>query len=484
MKSLTTPLAYFSLFLFLHLSSQQILPICVLEQGCIANVTNLEAHLHISDHSPLEFKKTQWILLFADKLVLTFENNTIKSLSYGEIPLDCGPENNKFCTVSEYQSKFPDQMVAKSTFIRDLCFVLPSIFSEKVTYLCQTKGSNQIDMLDRLNIISRLIDNYQMKMLHDTENPLNRFPRRHHNVFYLDANRLVLANVKLFPNNIQGFVGERLLFDWDFKSLSAFKPINMLTDATKFREVNEKQLKTLEAGLNHSKSLKKEDCLVIFSNNEPKYLCSKNNHSLISIKENVASSLGRMRYLKDFELLSTIAKAHNYIMVFDPYMREMASLRNRIFKLETYDSLFCLHNRRVVSEKLCMEAKQRDVNDEIFFLSQNSDSIFSSLKQSKKPRVLRFKQRMLVRSFLQIDPAAPAPNATPTDDQLKKSQVFKKKVMENLQKNRRWTISQDERAKGDFKKKSDADPFVTYLGYIRDSSMSSIKAQEQKLLNS
>ena len=169
-------------------------------------------------------------------------------------------------------------------------------------------------------------------------------------------------------------------------------------------------------------------------------------------------------------------------MAFDPYMREMASLRNRIFKLETYDSLFCLHNRRTVSEKQCHEAKQRDVNDEIFYLSQNSESILASLKQSKKPRVLRFKQRLLVRSFLQIDP--PATNTEPTDDQLKKSQVFKKKVMENLQKNRRWTISQDERAKGDFRKRTDSDPFVTYLGYIRDSSMSSIKAQEQKLLNS
>ena len=493
MKSPISLFACLSLFLLFSVSLQQILPNCILEQGCISNITNLRAHLPISDHPPFEFKNTQWILLFADKLVLTFENNTIKSMSYGEIPLDCGPENNKFCTVSEYQAKFPEQMVGKGEFTKNVCFVLPSIFSEKVSYLCENKGENQLEVLDRVNVLARLIDNYQIKMIKDTENPLNRFPRRHHNVFYLeDDNKLVLANVKVFHNNIQGFLGERMIFNWELKTLNPVKPINMLSDAMRFHEVNEKQLKPLEMALNHSKNMKNDDCMVVFIQFTPKFLCSKNNHSLHNIKETIGGSLSRINYLKNFDLLFMISKTHKNSMVFNPFMRELTSMRIRISKLEQYDTLFCLKNRKTINEKHCQEAKSRDINDEMYFLSQNSENILAGLQKTKRPTgVFRFKQRPFTPlvSFIQVDPTpsaaiAPSPANEPTDAQLKKSQVFKKKVMENLQKNRKWTISQDERAVGEFKKKSESDPFVTYLGFIRDSSISSIKAQEQKLLNS
>ena len=470
-------------FLLLAFTLQQTLPQCLIEQGCIANITNIEGFLPISTQNSLTYRKSVSLLLFADKLVFSFDNQQIKSFSYAEINLDCGPVNNKLCSQHDFQAKFPDQFLAKSVFIHNFCFVLPSIFSQKASYLCENKASFQLDFLERMNTLSRLIDNFQIRMMKEKENLMNNYPRKEHNFFFLDNNkRLVLPKIKIFFHSIQGFLGENLLFEWEIKTINPFREIATVSDAIKYKYLTEKQLKPLEKVLNLSHSVKSADCLVIFIRNEPKFLCSKAKSSLQNVKETISGYLNRMKYLKDFDLLSTIQKTHNNSIVFSPYLRDFNTMRLRIMKLEEYDTMFCTKNKLKVNEKHCQEAKNRDIKDEMYFLAQNSENILDGLSKVKRNRVFKLPQKTL--SFLQIKQhLMEGSMEEPSADNLKKSEVFKKKIMEKLQgKNKKWMISVDERSKGDFRKRTDSDPFVTYLGFIRDSLMSTYKAQELKVL--
>ena len=73
-------------------------------------------------------------------------------------------------------------------------------------------------------------------------------------------------------------------------------------------------------------------------------------------------------------------------------------------------------------------------------------------------------------------------NPAPTDKDLNKSQVFQKTLREKLQKDRVWFASPDERQKSNFEAKNDMDPFVSYLGYLRDTSLKAFEVVEKKEL--
>lgn len=461
-------LYFLSFLLLISPILSQTLPLCLLEQGCIANYTDIIGYLPISPKT--NYRQSIFILFFADKIVLSFGEQSIKSFSFGEINLDCGPENNKLCLLQDYQGK---ALIKKTEFLdKRLCFVLNSIFAAQPTFLCERDEKKQGEFLEKINILSRLIDNYQFKMLNTVENPLNNFPRSHFSVFYNENQRLVLLKVNLYLNKIQGVLGEKTIFQWDFKEINPFKSPIPVKNVLKTRSLS-RQLVPLQKSLNNSKNIKIEDCMVVYVKNEVKFLCSKVKLVLETIQKGISSNVNRLKYLRDFELLSTILKIHNNSMSFSPSMKELSFMRSRLIRLETYNTLFCLKNRGKIQENTCLKAKNRDINDETYFLSQNSENIYLGLKKPNRFMNKGQKNKGVI-GFLQID--------SPTEDNLKKSEVYKRKIMGKLQKNRIWTISEDERAKGDFMKKSDSDPFVTYLGYIRDSMLGGFKAQQQKTL--
>ena len=479
---LTTLFLVLPFLLFITSSFQQTLPECLLEQGCVANLTIIEGYLPVS---PGIYKKTSWILLFADKLVFAFENLQIKSFSYAELNLDCGPESNKICPIQSYLSKYPEHLIPKPEFSHKFCYVLHSIFSEKISYLCLSQGDDQLEAIDKINTLSRLVDNFQIKMMREEDYLLNHFPRKQHNIFVLSNNRLVFSNVKVFFHNIQGFLGEKMLFEWELKTINTVREISSVPDAIRYKTLTAKQLQPLQKALNTSKSsINSSDCIVLFLKSEPQYFCSKAKNLLFSIKDIINAFINRYNYIKDYELLSSISKAHNNTITFNPYMRELATMRGRILRLDDYDSSFCVNNKAKINMKACLDAKTRDIQDEMYFLSQNSENILTSLKKVRriKPMLkIPYKSQQKTLSFIQIDQVTNGGNE-PSEENLKKSDVFKKKIMDKLQANRKWVVSEDERSKGDFRKRTDSDPFVTYLGYIRDSMLSSFKAQEEKLL--
>lgn len=481
-----SPLLFFSLFLVTTSSLQQNLPECLLDQGCMMNITNIEGIVQIS---PQISKKTSWILLFADKIVFAFENNQIKTFSFGEINLDCGYESNKLCVSDEFRAKFPEKHLPKSNDSSKLCFVLPSIFSEKPALLCKTKLNDDFDFLVKINTIAKLTDNYHIKMLQDRENPLNNFARNEADFFFLDQKRIILTKVKLLTHKIEGFLGNKLKFEWDLKDLHPIKETTFVLDALKRRQITNLQLINLKKALNNSKTMEIKDCLVVFLNNSVNFLCSSSQSHLASLINGVLGLSNMRKYLKDFDLLQTIAKTHNNSIIFNPYMKELAHMRLRLIRLQQYGTTFCIKYKKDINYKACQQAKLHDYVDEMYFLARNSQEILSGLQKiSHYPKILevkasKYQQKTL--SFLQIDPEkTEKSDDTPSEANLKKSQVFKKKVMEKLQENRRWFTSLDERSKGEFRKRSDSDPFVTYLGFVRDSMTGATKAQEKKLLNS
>lgn len=479
----TSPLFFFSLLLATTSSLHQNLPECVLEQGCMKNLTNIEGFVQIS---PQISKKTSWILLFADKIVFAFEDKQIKTFSFGEINLDCGYESNKLCVSDEFQAKFPEKHLPKTNDTSKFCFVLPSIFSEKPALLCRKKLNDDLDFLEKINTIAKLTDNYRIKMLQDPENPMNNFARNEADLFFLDQKRIILTKVKLFPQKIQGYLGNKLKFEWDLKDLHPLKETTFVLEALRRRQISNLQLISLRKALNISKTMNIKDCLVVFLNNSANFLCSSSHSHLANLISGVVGVSNMKKYIKDFDLLQAITKTQGNPIIFNPYMKEFAHMRLRLLRLQQYGTTFCIKYKKNINYKDCNEAKLHDYVDEMYFLARNSQEILSGLQKishyAKVIEVKALKNPQKTLSFLQIEPEKS--DNSPSEANLKKSQVFKKKVMEKLQENRRWFTSMDERSKGEFRKRSDSDPFVTYLGFVRDSMTGATKAQEKKLLSS
>ena len=115
----------------------------------------------------------------------------LRTVSFGEVSLDCGKDGNKFCMVSDFMSLFPSYSINITITKRmdegavgKQCFVIPIVdgtdrrIGNSVVYICQQNIGLLRSLYILRNKISRLVDKYQLALTEDKRNEMNAIPRK------------------------------------------------------------------------------------------------------------------------------------------------------------------------------------------------------------------------------------------------------------------------------------------------------------------
>lgn len=346
--------------------------------------------------------------------------------------------------------------------------------------------------------LSRLIDNFQIKLVQSGESP---FPRFKDDFYLLNNKTLLKTKLSLYFKTIKNSYENNWSLPLD--KLDSKRPAERLDYALLKHYMTNEKSNEIKQIINESNlKLDKTNCLILFSDQEI-LLCSADKQSYV-INNWIKTIIGyrnRLKFARSIELLEKLTQNN---MKFLTELNDLSILKQRLVNLQHYHNNLCfnlklaLHSSYEDSE--CIKDKNQDLIEEIYMISRDNKQIFNTLQDSlKKESIIENSKELLELikknnqvMFLEIREGE---NSTPTsetvqdankvsDTNLQKSEVFKKKVMDDLQSNRVWTIASDERAKSEFKKKTDIDPFVSYLGYIKDSALTSYLSIEQKNLKS
>lgn len=436
--------------------------------------------------------------LYADKLVFQLENGQNFDLSFDSIFLDCGLDHNKLCSLQDYRRKNSDftlpsilqkELSSLKMFNELQCLVL-TFGEDKKGFICEKDQNNVKEFFKLQSRLSRLIDNYQIKMFTNNVQTLeNHLKSDIFNV--LNGNQFALTELNLNMLTIKGNN-----FDFPLEKLSPIIPSETLESA------NEKKLLTQEemvqvgqaAALSHV-LYDEKSCIVLFSEQKT-FLCLSSSQPSIAKRwvSLINNFREKMHLSKIVTMFAHLTKQTNIVLGAD--LHEFESLKQRLINLQAYQDNLCFNLKMVLKnsfkDKDCLVEKNRDLMDEIYMISRANRKVFENIEKSIKNEdfvensqslLSLIKKEKKKENIVFLDVTESEDANKPTETKLQKSALLKKKTMDKLQKNRVWHIASDERSKGDFKKSVENDPFVKYLGYIKDSVYNSYQSYEHKELS-